>query len=53
MYPIWHVEPTTEKRTRCNDEKKEGENKKKKERGTFNKTSPSSTSRTTELAIRT
>lgn len=52
MFSISHVEPVTEKRTRCNDEKKGGENK-KKERGTFNKTSPSSTSRTTELAIRT
>lgn len=30
MFSISHVEPVTEKRTRCNDEKKGGENKKKR-----------------------
>lgn len=33
MFPISRVEPSTEKRTRYNDEKKEGENKKKKKNG--------------------
>lgn len=35
MFSISHVEPATEKRTRCNDEKKGGENKKKKRTGHF------------------
>lgn len=35
MFPISRVEPSTEKRTRYNDEKKEGENKKKKRTGHF------------------